>query len=181
MPRSLTLRAGSGPETLMHPASLAPEVWTADLDLMVAASKYLPTRNRQERVLRIGPRDRVQFVLAQREHDPANVPPEDRPRTHRARLGARVQRAALQELGVEAPARHAHHIGFRMARAVTPGHHRVLAFDHDVDVGVDQERAEGMVTVVARSLGDLEGARQVPIGGRQPGFQTLATAGRAGA
>ena len=57
---------------------------------------------RQERALRSVAGDAAQVFLAQREHDPAHVPPEERSRTHRARLRARVQRAALQEPGVSA-------------------------------------------------------------------------------
>jgi hypothetical protein len=100
--------------------------------------------------------DLAQVSLAESELDPAHVAPEDRSCTHRARLSARAQRAALQEFGVEALACRAYDIRLGVAGAVTTGHDGILGFDNDVAIRVDQERAERMVTVIARSLREFE-------------------------
>ena len=72
---------------------------------------------------------------------------------------------------------HAHDIRLGVAGAITPGHDGVLALDHDVAVGIDRERTEGMVTVVARPLGEFDGREQIPIVVRHPVIQTLPCGG----
>src|SRR6266545_6338968 len=160
--------SGSDPETFVHGACLLLKVGTADLDLMLASSEYVSTGQSQGRVLGIGADDVAQLVLSQGEHDPADVAPIYGAGAHDARLRARVQRATLQKLRVEAPGRHAHHLGLGVAGAVAPRHDGVLALDHDVAVGVDQECAEGVVTVLARLPGELDGPTQISIVGRHP-------------
>ena len=65
-----------------------------------------------------------------------------------------------------------------MTRAVTSGHDRVFALDHDVAVGVDQERAEGMVPLLARLPGKPDGRKEISIVGRHRFIQTLGLSAR---
>src|SRR6266542_873833 len=168
----LGARPCSGPETFVYRPRLLLHVRPADLDLVVAATEDLATRDREDRVRRVLTRDVAQILLPQCEHDSPDVPPEDRSRTHRARLSARVERAAPRELGVEALACHAHHIGLGVSGAVTLSDDGVLALDHDLAVGVHQERPKGMVPVVPRLLGELDGRKQITVVIRHQLIQT---------
>src|SRR5207247_7351160 len=112
-------------------------------------------------VLGIASGDATYLVLAQGEYDAPYVAPVDRPRAHRARLRARVQRAARQKLRIETFARHAHEVGFSVTGAVPRRQDGVLRLEHNVAVGVEEQRAERMVTVRTRLPRQLDGCKQV--------------------
>jgi hypothetical protein len=87
--------------------------------------------------------------------------PKDRACAHRTRLGAGVERAALEEVLFEAGARQTHQVRLGVAGDVALGPDGVLGLEHDVAVLVDQERAERVVSVLAGTACELDCSPQV--------------------
>ena len=75
---------------------------------------------------------RVEGGRAQREDDPPDPRPVDRTGAHRARLGARVQRAPSQRHLVEATTRCPYEVELCVVRAVALGENGVLGLESDL-------------------------------------------------
>jgi len=78
-------------------------------------------------------------LLGEREDHPADPGPVDRPGAHRARLGARVQRVGGELLGVEAGDCLSNEVQLGVCGAVALGDDRVLGFEDDGAVTVDEQ------------------------------------------
>jgi hypothetical protein len=83
------------------------------------------------------------------------------PRTHGARLGARVECAAFQHIAIVAATRHPHQICLGVAGAVVLGVDGIFRFQQHGAIRIHQDRAEGVIAFFARTPGNSDGSAQV--------------------
>ena len=137
----------------------------ADRDGAVTAGEDLAARQSQLGRSFAGRDELRQRLAAERIDDPSDPRPVDRAGAHRARLGARVQRAALQSALVETTARGAHEVQLRVARDVVLGQDGILGLQHHVTTESGEECTEGMVAVRPGGGGERDRPAQVVLVG----------------
>jgi hypothetical protein len=135
------------------------EFRSMDLDSSLAVGEHVPAADAQ--TVSYGTHEPIEGPLAQGEDHSPDTAPKDGRAAHRARLGARIQAAASQELEGILVRRPAHEVCHRMPRAILLGDHRVFGLDQYVTVWACQQGAEGLITSLARPARDGDGGSEM--------------------
>ena len=135
----------SAPETFVDRAGLVFQQRPDDLDGPLPRTQHDPARQVHCQVFRVRANDLAKIALRQPVNDPPNPCPVGRSGTHRARLGAAVQRAPGQEFRRVGKAGTGHEQPLRMPGAVAAVAVRVTCLHQDGPVSTHQDRSERMV------------------------------------